>query len=132
MKQFNDLVTYVRDNQLLPAIVLKAQIVGNVELLTLLYADPNNGPGLISQGTTRNIAQVSNAVGPWVKGKAFGWKEGYVSEENVMKIQMNCADDMLVESGRTAQETERADALQKQLDQCIASKSPTPTVAPLK
>lgn len=73
-KQFNDAVTYIRNGQPIPAIVLKSSEVEGEELLTLLYADPDNGPNLINQGTVRNIALVQTAVKPGADGRLFAWK----------------------------------------------------------
>ena len=73
-KQFNDSIIYVRNGKPLPAIVLASQATAEGELLTLLYADPVNGPQLLAQGTTRGIAQVQKAVAPFVEGNMFGWK----------------------------------------------------------
>jgi hypothetical protein len=74
MKQFNDAVLYIRNGKTIPAIVLKSQSTPDGELLTLLYADPDKGPGLLAQGTSRGVAQVENAVAPIAPGKLFGWQ----------------------------------------------------------
>lgn len=75
MKQFNDAVSYIRGGKSIPAIVLSSLASAKGELLTLLYAQPDMGPVLLAQGTTRGIAQVQQAVEPMVEGKAFGWQE---------------------------------------------------------
>lgn len=80
-KQFNDSIIYVRNGKPLPAIVLASQATAEGELLTLLYADPVNGPQLLAQGTTRGIAQVQQAVAPFVEGNMFGWTDGYPQTE---------------------------------------------------
>ena len=74
---FNDSVVYVRNGNPIPAIVLKSQQSADGELLTLLYADPATGPGLLAQGTTRGIAQVQQAVAPFVAGNTFGWLDPF-------------------------------------------------------
>ena len=79
MHQFNDSVLYVRNGKPIPAIVLKSQETPGGELLTLLYADPDAGPAMVSQSTTRGIAQVQNAVAPLAEGKVFGWKDNNVT-----------------------------------------------------
>lgn len=75
MKSFNDAVICIRNGKPVPAIVLSSLSSDQGELLTLLYADPDNGPQLIAQHTTRGIAKTQLAVAPWVGGKAFGWRE---------------------------------------------------------
>jgi len=71
---FNDSVIYVRNGKPIPAIVLSSLQSDKGELLTLLYAQPEIGPTLLAQGTTRGIAQVQQAVQPFVEGNVFGWR----------------------------------------------------------
>ena len=71
MKQFNDSVVYVRNGKNVPAIVLKSQVTADGELLSLLYADPDKGPGLVAQGTFRGIDLVAAGVAPMAEGKVF-------------------------------------------------------------
>ena len=79
MKQFNDSVTYIRKGNALPAIVLKSQASIYGELLTLLYANPDSGPGLVVQGTNRGVAAVDSAVKPMGVGAMFGWQENAIA-----------------------------------------------------
>ncbi len=83
MHSFNDSVIYVRNGKPIPAIVLSSLQSEHGELLTLLYAQPEIGPTLLAQGTTRGVAQVQLSVLPFVKGNAFGWKEDDYSEANL-------------------------------------------------
>jgi len=82
-KQFNDSIIYVRNGKPLPAIVLASQATAEGELLTLLYADPVNGPQLLAQGTTRGIAQVQQAVAPFKEGNVFGWHDDIVDLKDI-------------------------------------------------
>ena len=116
MKQFNDSVLYVRNGTVIPAIVLKSAIShprpdlpagvqhsklhkdeAPVETLTLLYADPDNGVGLVNSGTTAKIPLIAFAVKPWTDGSAFGWKErdddAYLSKLADEAIAMRKDDD---------------------------------------
>lgn len=84
-KQFNDSIIYVRNGKPLPAIVLASQATAEGELLTLLYADPVNGPQLLAQGTTRGIAQVAIGVPPVTHGAKFGWVDSpFFEDEEVV------------------------------------------------
>ena len=71
---FNDSVVYIRNGKPIPAIVLSSLMSDRGELLTVLYAQPEIGPTLLAQGTTRGIAQVQQAVAPFKEGNMFGWK----------------------------------------------------------
>jgi len=76
---FNDSVTYFRNSKPIPEIVLNYQIgPTGEELLTLLYAQPDMGPVLLAQGTTRGIAQVQQGVQPMIPGRVFGWQDNAV------------------------------------------------------
>ena len=81
MHNFNDSVVYVRNGKPIPAIVLSSLQSDRGELLTVLYAQPEIGPTLLAQGTTRGIAQVQQAVAPFVEGNVFGWTDGYPQTE---------------------------------------------------
>jgi hypothetical protein len=72
---FNDSVVYIRNGKPIPAIVLSSLMSDRGELLTVLYAQPEIGPTLLAQGTTRGIAQVQQAVAPFVEGNTFGWQD---------------------------------------------------------
>lgn len=100
MKNFNDSVVYILNGKSIPAIVIKSAMVENEEFLTLLYADPVNGPGQINAGTFRSIGQVAVAVPPYAEGKQFAWQdnaaaelpEGTLSAEAAVQLRRDVAD----------------------------------------
>ena len=73
MHSYNDSVVYVRNGKPIPAIMLSSLQSDRGELLTVLYAQPEMGPVLLAQGTTRGIAQVQQALAPFVDGNTFGY-----------------------------------------------------------
>ncbi|SRR5579883_62098 len=87
MKKFNDPVTYVRNGEELPAIVLKSSLDGDQELLALLYADPDAGPQLVMQGAVNKTGAYAFAVKPFREGAAYGWKELVGSEADIENLQ---------------------------------------------
>jgi len=73
-KQFNDQVILSKGGVLVPAIVIKSQLQADGrEVLSLLYADPATGPGLVLAGATRKVGSIELAVLPLAKGSAYGW-----------------------------------------------------------
>jgi hypothetical protein len=76
---YNDSVVYIRNGKPIPAIVLSSLQSERGELLTVLYAQPDIGPTLLAQGTTRGIAQVQQAVAPFKEGNTFGWYDEVVA-----------------------------------------------------
>jgi len=89
---FNDSVVYVRNGKPIPAIVLSSLMSDRGELLTVLYAQPEIGPTLLAQGTTRGIAQVQQALAPFKDGNTFGWKDEIVETAEAPKTP---ADEMV-------------------------------------
>ncbi len=87
MHSFNDSVVYVRNGKPIPAIVLSSLQSDRGELLTVLYAQPEIGPTLLAQGTTRGVAQVQQAVTPFVEGNVFGWEDTFASDLRAWKAR---------------------------------------------
>ena len=83
-KQFNDVVILSKNGVLVPAIVIKSQLQADGrEFLSLLYADPATGPGLVLAGGTRKVGSVELVVQPLSKGAAYGWVDLVVSEKEL-------------------------------------------------
>ena len=135
-QQFNDSVGYVRTGKPLPAIVLASQASEQGELLTLLYADPANGPQLLAQGTTRGIAQVQNAVAPMAEGKVFGWKDlEFYPEDQAAHDALSKAHDVANEELKKVTENAREVdeeniALKAEIDKLTAILNQKPEPAP--
>ena len=95
---FNDSVVYVRNGKPIPAIVLSSLQSDRGELLTVIYAQPEIGPTLLAQGTTRGIAQVQQAVQPMAPGRIFGWVEsnefGNPLPEKVSLIEVTAPEQL--------------------------------------
>jgi len=84
MKQYNDLVILSKNGVLVPAIVIKSQLQADGrEFLSLLYADPATGPGLVLAGGTRKVGSVELNVQPLSKGAMYGWLDKVVSDEEL-------------------------------------------------
>jgi hypothetical protein len=65
--------------------VIKSQLQADGrEFLSLLYADPFTGPGLVLAGSTRKVGSVELTVQPLSKGAAYGWLDyDGVSDEDL-------------------------------------------------
>lgn len=72
MKQFNDVVTYVRNGQEIPALVAASREVNEEERLQLAYLDPDNGEVQLAVHGTVSRAY---SVEPWKEGAVNGWKD---------------------------------------------------------
>ena len=73
-KKFNELVVLVRNGIQTPAIVVKSQLDGaGREILSVLFADPTTGPGLVLAGATRKVGSVELAVPPLTSNAIYGW-----------------------------------------------------------
>ena len=75
-----------KNGVLVPAIVIKSQLQGDGrEFLSLLYADPATGPGLVLAGATRKVGSVELSVPPLGKDQKYGWLDVVVSEETLQE-----------------------------------------------
>ena len=115
MHNFNDSVLYVRNGKPIPAIVLSSLQSDRGELLTVLYAQPDIGPQLLAQGTTRGIAQVQQAVQPFVEGNVFGWKEDDYSQAVIAND--TAVAELLKVSGELQKANDEVQRLQEELAQ---------------
>ena len=115
MHNFNDSVLYVRNGKPIPAIVLSSLQSEHGELLTLLYAQPEIGPTLLAQGTTRGVAQVQLSVLPFVEGNAFGWKEDDYSQAVIANDA--AVAELLKVSGELQKANDEVQRLQEELAQ---------------
>ena len=73
MKQFNDIVTYVRAGKEIPALVIDSREFNGVENLELAYLDPDTGK---EQLRTHGTVSKAFSVAPYKDGATNGWKEG--------------------------------------------------------
>jgi hypothetical protein len=140
MKNFNDSVLYIRNGKKIPAIVLKSSTPIDEEQLNLLYADPENGPQMVNQGTASKIGLVAIAVPPFVEGRQFAWEESPVAtvketaidpataaELEAVKAELAEAEQKIKDSTALIDSiTEEKKALQAKLDE------PNPEVANLQ
>jgi hypothetical protein len=114
---YNDSVVYIRNGKPIPAIVLSSLMSDRGELLTVLYAQPEIGPTLLAQGTTRGIAQVQQAVAPFVEGNMFGWKDTEVETVTLANLPPSIAIYVKKLEDELAETTEGRDkALQEMAD----------------
>lgn len=72
MKQFNDIVTYVRAGKEIPALVIDSREFNGVENLELAYLDPDTGK---EQLRTHGTVSKAFSVAPYKDGATNGWKE---------------------------------------------------------